>query len=328
MLELSVLTFAFLKVLVAMKVIAICALFLALALADQRPIYEFEEWWAIRSFKPTPLIQSRFRGSRIVGGQEAARNQFPYQAGLRLNIPGNANQGTCGGSLVSTTRVITAAHCIDIVSSVDVVLGAHFLNQPEGTQVRQNVGTSGLIWHDEYNPQTIENDVAIIILNSPVTLNSVIQPVNLPSGADLANDFAGELAVASGWGRFSSENVASEFLRFVEVNVMSNTLCRIRFPTLIQPTTSNFALNVLILYKIIIIFVSFLHTVCTSGSNDSGTGVGACSGDSGGPLTVQRDGQSTMIGIASFALTTNCEAGWPTGFARVTSFVPWFNARM
>lgn len=68
--------------------------------------------------------------------------------------------------------------------------------------------------------------------------------------------------------------------------------------------------------------------VCTSGTGSGGNNVGACNGDSGGPLTIQRNGQSVLIGIASFVSGVGCEAGWPTGFARVTSFVPWFNARM
>lgn len=222
-----------------MKLFVICVVFFALALADQRPIYEIPEWWAIRDFKPSAYIQSRFRAGRIIGGQEATRNQFPYQAGLRLNIPGSINQGTCGGSLVSTTRVVTAAHCVDIVSSAVVVLGAHFLNQAEDTQLRQTIPASGLIWHENYNSQNLNNDVAIINLNSPITPSNVIRPISLPSGADLSNNFVGDLAVASGWGRFSSANAASEFLRFVPLNVITELACRVRFPTIIQPSTSK-----------------------------------------------------------------------------------------
>lgn len=223
-----------------MKLVVICALLFASALADLRPIYEFPEWWALRSFEPTEWIQSRMRGGRIIGGQEAVPNQFPYQVGLRLTIPGSANQGTCGGSLVTANRVVTAAHCVDIVSSAETVFGAHFiLNTNELTQVRRTTPQSGLIWHENYNPQNLINDVGIIQLLEPVTFNAVIQPVSLPDGADLNDDFAGQLAVASGWGRFSSEQIISPFLRYVEVNVITNLACRIRFPTIIQDSTSK-----------------------------------------------------------------------------------------
>lgn len=306
-----------------MKLLLICSLLFALAFADERPIYEFPEWWKLRDFEPSQWIQSRFRGGRIIGGNEAAAAQFPYQVGLRLFIQNSNNVGLCGGSLISVTRVVSAAHCVDIVSGVEAVFGAHVLNNDqEPNQVRRTVDLPGLIWHENYQPSTLTNDVAIILLPSAVPQNAFIQVINLPD-AELTNDFAGELAVASGWGRFSSANVASEFLRFVHVNVMTNTACRIRFPTIIRDSTS----------KLFVILASAilkpnLLSVCTSGAGTGGANVGACNGDSGGPLTLQRQGQSMLIGIASFVSGVGCESGWPTGFARVTSFVPWFRARM
>lgn len=47
-------------------------------------------------------------GTRIVGGSTATRNQFPYQVALIIN-----NSGFCGGSIISNTWVLTAAHCVD-----------------------------------------------------------------------------------------------------------------------------------------------------------------------------------------------------------------------
>lgn len=223
-----------------MKLLLICALLFVAALADERPIYEFPEWWTLRDFEPSAWIQSRFRGGRIIGGEQATPNQFPYQVGLRLFIQNSNNVGLCGGSLVSTTRVVTAAHCVDIVSGVEAVFGAHFLNREEATQVRRTVPLSGLEWHGSYNPQNLNNDVAIIRLPEAITPNNNIQIIGFPQGADASNNFAGVDAVASGWGRFSSANAASEFLRFVNVNVITNTACRIRFPTIIQDSTRKF----------------------------------------------------------------------------------------
>lgn len=71
-----------------------------------------------------------------------------------------------------------------------------------------------------------------------------------------------------------------------------------------------------------------VELVCASGLKTGGLKVGICKSDSGGPLTVMRDGQRTLIGIASFVSGVGCEMGFPTGFTRVTSFVPWIRSRL
>jgi chymotrypsin len=163
-----------------------------------------------------------------------------------------------------------------------------------------------------------------MFLKEEITLNQFVQPIVLPSGADLNDNFAGAEAILSGWGRFSSEPATSEVLRFVRTSIITNTACRIRFPGIISDSISKYCET----KKLgISLTVNFLLEVCSAGSGSAGN-IGACNGDSGGPLTIQRNGQSVLIGIASFVSTAGCEAGWPTGFSRVTSFAAWFRARM
>ena len=65
------------------------------------PIHEIPEFWDNKS----PALKSKFVniGKRIVGGQIAAPNQFPYQAALILNIAGQ--DGICGGSIISNVSL-------------------------------------------------------------------------------------------------------------------------------------------------------------------------------------------------------------------------------
>lgn len=205
-----------------------------------------------------------------------------------------------GGALIKTRTILTAAHCIDGGTSGVVILGAHFrLNENEPHHTRVAVGASAFIMHPGWDPSLIRNDVAVVVLPAAVSGNpAFIRPAILPTAAD-TGDFSGELGVISGWGVYSDEGGrASEVLRFVYDNIITNAACTLRFPGVIQATN-----------------------ICVTGTN----GRGACSGDSGGPLTVQRRGESMHVGIVSFGLALGCERAWPSVFARTTSFLDWID---
>ncbi|CAO1436612.1 unnamed protein product [Diamesa hyperborea] len=268
-----------------------------------KPISELPEFKAQRESQ-APFYKFNLNHRKIVGGKVASISQFPYQAGLLLKASGN--NYLCGGSLISRTRVLTAGHCAKDTSSAIVILGANNIREDEPTQVLMNVSRSGLVCHPQYDSRTLKNDVAMIRLPSEVTFNNYISPIALPEGsydyaAEGTNNFAGVNAVLSGWGRFGSTQASSTFLRFVNLQVITNLACRVRFPTIIQDST-----------------------ICANGEGN----VGGCNGDSGGPLSVQSNGQSLLVGVTSFVSGVGCERGFPTGFARVSSFIPWIQSHM
>ena len=56
---------------------------------------------------------------RIVGGSPVSNGQFPFQAALLAQSFGNNDfqRQYCGGSLITPTQVMTAAHCVDFIGN-------------------------------------------------------------------------------------------------------------------------------------------------------------------------------------------------------------------
>ena len=105
-------------------------------------------------------------------------HELPYQLSLRY-------QGShiCGASILDANYIITAAHCavVGSASSFSIVAGEHNLNSNEGTEQTKNVAQVTV--HGSYNANTFANDIAIMRLSSALTLNSNVQPINIPSSS-------------------------------------------------------------------------------------------------------------------------------------------------
>ncbi|XP_055378938.1 uncharacterized protein LOC129610397 [Condylostylus longicornis] len=234
---------------------------------------------------------------RIFGGNIALHNSFPYQVGLLLRGPRGLNW--CGGSLISEDYVVTAAHCIDMAQKTLVFLGSYEIKNPnEAGAKRIEVLSSHFIVHPGWNPRRLIHDIGLIRFPQPIVFTDSIQPIKLPNRNKITS-YEGQIGVASGWGRFqTSSPTISYFLRYVELPIISQASCLSNYPFLLQPSN-----------------------ICTSGANGKST----CTGDSGGPLTVEEDGKKILIGITSFGSVFGCEKGFPGVYTRITSYLDWIS---
>lgn len=234
---------------------------------------------------------------RIVGGAIAPINAHPYLVGLLIGIVGLPSPSACGGSILSNTRVLTAAHCWNDgrnqARTFEVVFGSAFLFHG-GVRIFAN----GIAVHPEYDARRLANDVAILSLSRSVAFSNTIRPIKLPSGTFRNIDFTGVWAKASGYGRYSDLTLPNmnTVVRHIFLQTIPLNSCRAKYGTIVLDSN-----------------------ICTSGTG----GVGICQGDSGGPLTINVQGEDILIGISSFVAYDGCELGFPSVFARVTSFLGW-----
>nr|AGI16777.1 Cul o 4 allergen [Culicoides obsoletus] len=243
-----------------------------------------------------PSYTYRRPSTKIIGGAPAFSHQFPWQASITVTACSGDWCSLCGGSLISRKHVLTAAHCTKGLSSFTIGLGSNTRNRPAVTVVAKSKTE-----HPKYNPESLANDVSIITLSLNVNLNNNIKVISL------ANSGIGTLvnrnAFVSGYGKTSSSSEGSNTLNYLSMRLISNSDCYKVFGPQIYSTT--------------------LCAVARSSVHKN-----VCSGDSGGPLVIKRNGNYVQVGIVSFVAKVGCDAGFPSGYARVSSFRNWITQNM
>uniref|UniRef100_A0A803VE20 Granzyme M n=1 Tax=Ficedula albicollis TaxID=59894 RepID=A0A803VE20_FICAL len=112
-----------------------------------------------------------YGATRIVGGTGAKPGSWPWI--VSIQHPWAPRLGHfCGGSLISTQWVLTAAHCFDDYKMY-VVIGATKFTQPGPAAVVRSVRQ--VLIHPYYNPAVLRYDIAILELDHPVQCSPYIQ---------------------------------------------------------------------------------------------------------------------------------------------------------
>ncbi|KAL9701985.1 hypothetical protein quinque_005426 [Culex quinquefasciatus] len=282
-----------------MKLLA-CAVLLLVGLTVANGSTRKIDWSLVRPISEFPHVAKRIQdltglktgfnsgsNQRIVGGQNASPGQFPYQAAVLTDIAGGI--GLCGGVLISSNFILTAAVCVDGASEGTVILGAQNLqNENEAGQVRIDFSSSDIRVHEQYLEFIFRHNIAVVRLPTPAPMTDRIQPARLPAVTD-SRTFAGMAATVSGFGRTSDASTSfSDVLRYVFNPILTNADCGAGWwGDLIDG-----------------------QKLCLSNVN----GRGPCVGDDGGPLTILEGGQTLLVGVHSFGSVLGCEVNWPAVF--------------
>lgn len=134
--------------------------------------------------------------NRIINGEAATSNSWPWTVSLRV-FSGNVFSHICGGTLVSSRIVVTAAHCFDSYSASQfgVVIGINDLSARDSGNTYY---ISQLTVHPNYDAKNILNDIAVIRLKRQVVVSQSVLPICLPS-SNSNNVILNKNVIVTGW---------------------------------------------------------------------------------------------------------------------------------
>ncbi|XP_059468385.1 uncharacterized protein LOC132192438 [Neocloeon triangulifer] len=258
----------------------------------------------------------------VFGGEGSRRGELPWHASLTQHGKLGILHDACGGTLISKTAIVTAAHCLyeDVngkkvpleAKQVEVNLGKY--DAEDTKEPRQSFLAKDILVHPDYNPHNFyyENDIALLLFDSNETnFNELVHPACLWDDDYSIENITDQLGEVAGFG-LTEERQRSHQLKKVEVEIPSHQACFLQnkkfFGKNLKPTMN---------------FCAGKPPVAAN-----------CVGDSGGGLTIYKKGKHYLRGITSSALpkkievasmefTVVCNPDFYSLYTDVTNYLEW-----
>ncbi|XP_037912472.1 trypsin-like [Hermetia illucens] len=212
---------------------------------------------------------------KIVNGRKAEPGEFPSIVALRYRI---FEKHFCGGTLIDTTHVVTAAHCFQLIPIlpvhamlIEVIASDLRMDQHNTSPARQAISLKKISIHPNYDTKTFKNDLAVLTLSKPITPSKLVKEIKQAKESPKV----GERCITAGWGAIKEGGPLSIDLLATEIIVYEKEKCAIRAPNSTEAVVPDET------------------QICAgdlTGRNDS------CQGDSGGPLYCK----NMLSGIVSY----------------------------
>ncbi|XP_307757.5 uncharacterized protein LOC1269161 [Anopheles gambiae] len=265
---------------------------------------------------PPPGECGKMQMDRIVGGEVAPIDGYPWLTRIQYYKGSNRYGFHCGGVLIHNQYVLTAAHCIEGVPSSWIVYQVRLGEFDTTTTIDcveddcadpvRDVPINAYVVHPDYYKQNGAdyNDIALLQLSETVEFTDFIRPICLPTSEESRTvNLTGKYATVAGWGQTENSTSSTKKLH-LRVPVVDNEVCADAFSSIrleIIPTQ-----------------------LCAGGEK----GKDSCRGDSGGPLMRYGDGRSStkswyLIGLVSFGLEQCGTDGVPGVYTRMSEYMDW-----
>uniref|UniRef100_A0A8C2VYF1 Serine protease 52-like n=1 Tax=Chinchilla lanigera TaxID=34839 RepID=A0A8C2VYF1_CHILA len=233
-----------------------------------------------------------FEISPILGGKPASITEFPWQVGIL-----DKGKYICGGSILNEWWILSASHCFERTNQSNLVI-IHGTEDLEANYM-DSVEVDKLIIHPEYDSGIYDNDIALLLLKSPLTWDSTTVPICL---TEVTSEKAWTTCWVTGWGITSLNLRRVSKLQKVDLDLVEWEKC----------------------YDIFSIVT--MNMLCAGSSKD---GKDTCQGDSGGPLVCLKKGKKKsswyQLGIVSWGVSCGRKE-YPGLYTKVSNYLLWINS--
>jgi secreted trypsin-like serine protease len=251
--------------------------------------------------------------SQIIGGTEVIPNRYSYAVSLQDGWGHN-----CGGSLIASNVVLTAAHCRDVFwdpekreyqPNIKAVAGRHDSEINAAIGSGESIPITNIVYHPNYDDVTMDNDFMLVFLETAFTASN-IGLVKLNTDASLP--FESQVLTSMGWG---DTNVhvcryqTSPVLKHVDLRVISNQQC-VTAEGIYNGTFASYADEITD------------NMLCAWACQED-----TCQGDSGGPLIIKGSDAASDVQVGVVSKGIDCaSSSFPGVYSRVSEAYDWIKS--
>jgi secreted trypsin-like serine protease len=277
---------------------------------------------------------------RVFGGHEVPDGRYPFQVALlktdSLSDDPESQYGSqfCGGTLIASTWVLTAAHCMR--SEGDPLTPDAFVVLAGSTDLEagRRIAPRSIFISEAYDENSMDHDVALVELSAPVD----VVPVTLGAPG------AATRATVVGWGMTEDEKYPRHLLE-TELDVVANAQCNVGIKAIYAAAVKTSVAELARQYRLKPGEGDRIGAELAAGLADPLTdamlcagikagGRDSCYGDSGGPLLATENGSPVQVGIVSWGegpagSEVKCGHADVYGvYSRIDSFRDWIDSHI